>query len=66
MVDNGSGYSVVDVRLFVVVVVLRHSNSISVLFHGGDVMYEMTRKKPEATHLPTEGIFNLPNHIGIV
>ena len=34
------------------------------LFHGGD-MYEM-RRKPEPTLLPTQGIFNLANHIGMV
>ena len=51
------------------VVVLRHSNSISVIsWHWYDMMYEMRTRKPEptllpSTLLPTEGIFNLPHHI---
>ena len=51
-----------------VVVVLHHSNSIFVIYHGGDMIkkYEMRRRKPEPTLLPTEGIFNFPHHIGIV
>ena len=27
------------------------------LYHGGDMTYEMRRRKPEITHLPTQGIF---------
>ena len=30
------------------------------LYPGGDIMYEMRRIKP------TQGIFNLPNHTGLV
>ena len=30
------------------------------LYHGGDMMYEMSRRKPEPTLLLTQGIFNLP------
>ena len=29
-------------------------------------MYEMKRRKPEHTLLPTEGIFNRPYYIGMV
>ena len=29
-------------------------------------MYEMRRRKPEPTLLLTQGIFNLPHHIGMV
>ena len=29
-------------------------------------MYEMRKRKPELTHLPTEGIVILPHHIGMV
>ena len=36
------------------------------LYHGGDIMYEMRRIKPEPTLLPAQGIFNLPHHIGMV
>ena len=36
------------------------------LYHGGDKMHEMRRRKPEHSLLPTQGIFNLPHHIGIV
>ena len=36
------------------------------LYHGGDMMPEMRRRKPEPTLLPTERIFNLPHHIDMV
>ena len=36
------------------------------LYHGGDVMYEMRRRKPGATVILTQGIFNLQHHIGMV
>ena len=37
------------------------------LYHGGDMMYDMRRKKPEPTLLPTHWIFSLPRHdIGMV
>ena len=36
------------------------------LYHGGYLMYEMRRRKPEPTCLPTQGIFNLQHHIGMV
>ena len=39
------------------VVVLRHSNSMSVIYQGDDMMYEM-RRKPEPTLLPSQGIFD--------
>ena len=35
------------------------------LYLGDDMMYEM-RGKPEPTLLPTQGIFSLPYHIGMV
>ena len=35
------------------------------LYLGGDVMYEM-RRMPEPALLQTQGIFNLPHHIGMV
>ena len=35
------------------------------LYHGGDMMYEMRKLKPEPTLLPTQGNFNLPHHIGM-
>ena len=35
-------------------------------YHGSYMMYEMRRRKPESTLLPTQGIFNHPNHIGMV
>ena len=34
------------------------------LDHGGGMMYEM--RKPKPTLLPTQGIFSLPHHIGMV
>ena len=36
------------------------------LYPGGDMLYKMKRRKPEPTLLSTEGIFNLPQHIGMV
>ena len=32
------------------------------LYHGGNMMYEMRRRKPEPPLLPTQWIFNLPHH----
>ena len=46
-------------RLFVVV--LCHSNSITVIYYGGDMIYEMRSRMPEPTPLPIQGIFNLPH-----
>ena len=36
------------------------------LHHGGDMMYEMRRRKPVPTVLLTQGIFNLPHHMDMV
>ena len=36
------------------------------LYHDGDMMNEMRRRKPEPLLLPTQGIFNLPHHIDMV
>ena len=36
------------------------------LYHGGDMMYEMKRRKPESTLLLTQGIFNPTHHIGML
>ena len=33
------------------------------LYYGSDIMYQMRRRKPKPTHLPTQGIFNLSHHI---
>ena len=33
------------------------------LYQGGDMMYEMRRRKSETTLLPIQGIFNLPHRI---
>ena len=30
------------------------------------MMYEMKKRKPKPTFLPIQGIFNLPDHIGMV
>ena len=35
-------------------------------YHGGDLVCEMRRRKPEPTLLSTYGIFKLPHHIGMV
>ena len=34
-------------------------------YHGGDMMYEMRSRKPKPALLTTQGIFNLPHHIGM-
>ena len=52
--------------VYLFVVVLRHGNSVSDIYCGGDMMYEMRRRNPEFTSLPTQGIFNLPHHICMV
>ena len=36
------------------------------LYLGSDMMYDMGRRKPKSTLLPTQRNFNLPHHIGIV
>ena len=36
------------------------------LYHGSDMTYEMRRRKPEPTLLPTQLIFYLLHHIGMV
>ena len=36
------------------------------LYHGSDRMYEMRRRKPETTLLPTQVKFNLQHHMGMV
>ena len=35
-------------------------------YQGGDMMHEMRRRKRVHALLPTQGIFNLPHHIGMV
>ena len=35
------------------------------LYHGDDMMYELSRKKPDPTLLLTQGIFNLPHQLAI-
>ena len=30
------------------------------------MIYEMRRRKPEPTLFPTQGIFNVPHHVGMV
>ena len=40
--------------------------TVFLLYHGSDMMFEMRRRKPESILLPTQGIFNIPRHIGMV
>ena len=51
--------------LVLFIVVLHRGNSFN-LCHDGDMMYEMRWKKTEPTLLSTQGIFNLPNHTGMI
>ena len=36
------------------------------LYHGGDIMYDMRRRKPEPTPLPTQEMFKVPQHKGMI
>ena len=36
------------------------------LYHGGDMMHEMRRRKSKPMPSPTQEIFNLPHHLGMV
>ena len=52
------------VCLFVLLLVYAIATVLQ-LYLGADMMYEM-RRKPKPTLLQTQGIFNLPHHIGMV
>ena len=54
------GYHLTKVCLFLVV--SYHTK----LYYGSDMIYEMRRRKPYPTLLPTQGIFNLQHHIMIL
>ena len=47
-------------------VVLRCSNSVSVISWRSGMIYEMRRTKYGSILLTTQGIFNLPHHVGMV
>ena len=50
-----------------IVVVLHHSTRFQLdLYIGSDMMYEIMKRTPEHTFFPTNRIFNLPHHIGMV
>ena len=52
-------------HLFVLLLVLFYAIvTVFQLYHAGDMMYDMTRRKPEPTLLLTQRIFNLPHHVG--
>ena len=36
------------------------------LYHDGDMIYSMRRRNPKPTLLPTQRIFKLPHHVGMV
>ena len=36
------------------------------LYHSHHFMYQIRRRKPEPTLLQTQGLFNVPQHIGMV
>ena len=59
-------HSGASVCLFALFVLVLHYTNIFQLYNGGDMMYEMRRRTPKATLLPTQGIFSLPHDIGIV
>ena len=56
---NGSFMEVVFVCLVLFYVIA----TVFQLYHGSDMIYEMRRRKPEWTLLPTQEIFMLPPHI---
>ena len=39
--------------------------AMATVYHDGDMMHEMRRRKSEPTLLPTQGIFNLPHRHGV-
>ena len=41
-------------------------STIFQLYLVSDMMYEMRRRKPKPTLLPTQEIFNLHHHIGMI
>ena len=53
-------------REFVSLLLLYAIATVIQLYHDSDMMYEMGRRKSEATLLQTQGIFNLPHVIGMV
>ena len=50
-------------QLFVVVYTI---TTVFQLYHGGNMIYETRRRKPEPTLLPTQWIFNLRHHLSMV
>ena len=58
-VGRGGGMCVCLLFCYTIVTVFQ-------LYHGGDMMYEMRKKKPKPTLLLTRRIFNLPHYICMV
>ena len=53
-------------KMFVCLFLFYAIATVFLVYHGSDMMYEMRRRKPVPTLLLTQGIFNLPHHIGMV
>ena len=49
-----------------VLLLLYTISTVFQLYLGGSMMHEMRKGKHEPTLLLTQGIFNLPHHIGMV
>ena len=50
----------IDAIWFVCLLLLDVIATVFQLYHGGVIMFEMRRRKPKPTFLPTQGLFNLP------
>ena len=65
--DKKSKLNFTETNAFMVCLLLFYAiATVFKLHHGADMMYEMRTRKPESTLLPTQGIFNHPQLIGIV
>ena len=58
---TGQGSNSLGWKVFVCLLVYAIA-TVFQLYHGSDMMYAMRKRKPEPTLLPTQGIFNVPQH----
>ena len=56
----------INTSVFVCLLLFYAIATVFKLYHGGYMMNEMRRRQPKPTLLPTQGIFSLPRHIGMV
>ena len=63
--DGGDGDDDDDEGLFALLLFYTIATVLQ-LYLGGNMMYDMRRIKPKPTLLPTQRVFHLPHHIGMV